>query len=257
MLSIGSRRDEQKARRKAQERKRKNALITMNYAFQNLESSRQDAFDGAVSDLEKIRMNTRGLQKGVEASVAQDIGEGRTARAINRATRAEALRAEGSVKDNYERQSNEVDLNKEQQYLNTKTYIESLVMPSLPSFTDVATDLAQGYLSYRAERYSNKHKPINPYENSPTPTKYNVIRPEYTKNLQTNYFNTKRTFEYARDFGLERGVMFNYAPYRLAMRSPFADNLGANALNSPFTAIYTGSKFKDFTPQGMMKGVIK
>lgn len=137
VLSIGSQflgdRNNAKAVARAQRMKARNAITTMNYNFQNFEAQRRDMFDVAVGELEKINLNARGLQETVNVALGEEQGEGRTARAIQRSTEAMGQRAMSSVKDNYVRQSNEIDLNKEQQYIQTRQYIEGLEVPSLPS----------------------------------------------------------------------------------------------------------------------------
>lgn len=112
----------------------KAAITEMNYAFQNYEQERTDAFDSAVAEITKARMNALQLNSGVRAAVNENL-QGRTARLLVRATEGDTARAVASVKDNYARKSNEIDLNKESTYLSTKNYINNLNLsaPKMPS----------------------------------------------------------------------------------------------------------------------------
>ena len=110
------------------------AITEMNYAFQNYEQERTDAFDSAVAEITKARMNALQLNSGVKAAVNENL-QGRTARLLVRATEGDTARAVASIKDNYSRKSNEIDLNKESTYLSTKSYINNLNLsaPKMPS----------------------------------------------------------------------------------------------------------------------------
>ena len=79
-------------------------------------------------------MNALQLNSGVRAAVNENL-QGRTARLLVRATEGDTARAVASVKDNYARKSNEIDLNKESTYLSTKNYINNLNLsaPKMPS----------------------------------------------------------------------------------------------------------------------------
>ena len=110
------------------------AITKMNYAFQNYEQERVDAFDSAVAEITKVRQNAQQLNSGVKAAVAENAS-GRTANLIVRAVEGDTARAIGSVKDNYARKSNEVDLNKEATLKSTTDYINNLnaSAPKMPS----------------------------------------------------------------------------------------------------------------------------
>ncbi|WP_295789446.1 hypothetical protein [uncultured Veillonella sp.] len=128
-----------------------NAITTMNYAFQNYEQERRDAFESAVANLERIQLNSKGLQGSVDNAVSEELGDSKTGRLISRATHAETLRASLSEKDNYVRKSNEVDLNKEQQLVSTKAYTSGLHPPKLPSKTSMFLDMAQVGLNFYSQ----------------------------------------------------------------------------------------------------------
>lgn len=112
----------------------KSAITEMNYAFQNYEMERTDAFDTAVAEISKIRQNSMQLNSGVKAAVNESMS-GRTANLLVRSVEGDTARAVASVKDNYQRKSNEIDLNKETTLKSTKSYIDSLnaSAPKMPS----------------------------------------------------------------------------------------------------------------------------
>lgn len=155
-LQIGSaifghaqKRKEARAYRAMQEKKAKNAMQTMMHTFQNLENARRDSFMQATAELENTRLHQRGLEGMVKAGTAEEMGDSRTARAINRSADAMSARIETSIKSNYTQQSNEIDLNKESKWLETKQFIEGLDMPKLPSAGSLFMDIGMAYLGHR------------------------------------------------------------------------------------------------------------
>lgn len=111
----------------AAEAQMQGSIKAMNFNLQNLELQRQDAFDSAVQEIMDTRLNAQGLNAGVEAAIGQDLaGGGRTAELLMRATKGDELRTVGSVKDNYSRKSNEVDLNKETTVRNTQDQLKAI-----------------------------------------------------------------------------------------------------------------------------------
>lgn len=138
----------------------------MNYAFQNYEIERQDAYDAAVNDIIKTRINQMQLNSQVNAALAEGYaGGGRTADRLMRAAEADTSRSVASVQDNYLRKSNEVDLNKETTLLSTKDYIAQLQKQGEISrsqkFADIlnlgATALS-GYNEYKTQKAAAKAK---------------------------------------------------------------------------------------------------
>lgn len=112
----------------------KAAVTQMNYAFQNYEQERTDAFDAAVAEIEKVRLQSMQLNSQVKNAVSEKQ-EGRTARAIIRSTEGDTARAVSSVQENFRRQSNEIDLNKEAVMKSTRNTLESInaSAPKMPS----------------------------------------------------------------------------------------------------------------------------
>lgn len=110
------------------------AFTQMNYAFQDYEIERVNAFDAAVAELDKVSHNAMLLNSGVEAAVNETMS-GRTARMLVRNVEADTARTKASIKDNFARKSNEIDLNKERSLLSTKDYINNLnaSAPKMPS----------------------------------------------------------------------------------------------------------------------------
>ncbi|WP_251454838.1 virion core protein, T7 gp14 family [Veillonella intestinalis] len=148
-----------------------NAIRTMNFAFQNYEEERRDAFESALSNLEKLNINASGLTGSVDNAVSEEMGDSNTGRLLSRATHAEALRSALAEKDNYRRKSNEVDLNKEQQLEYTKSYTAGLHPPRLPSKGELFFRLANtgfnAYMQHKSvEAYRQSHFGTNKYSNS-------------------------------------------------------------------------------------------
>lgn len=103
----------------------KAAITQMNYAYQNYEQERTDAFDAAVSEITKTRHNSLQLNSAVKAAVNENAS-GRTARMLVRSVEGDTARAVTSVKDNYSRKSNEIDLNEDATFKSTASYIDNL-----------------------------------------------------------------------------------------------------------------------------------
>lgn len=119
----------------------------MNYNLQSLEQERRDAFDATINDLEKTKLQGNRQEASVEAAVNEGLsGGGRTAELIKRSTRADTERATASIKDNYQRKSNEIDLNKETTLLNTKQQIKSIKEVEAPSFLSNLLSVGTAYL---------------------------------------------------------------------------------------------------------------
>lgn len=110
------------------------AFTQMNYAFQDYEIERVDAFDAAVAELDKVAHNAMLLNSGVEAAVNETMS-GRTAKMLVRNVEGDTARTKASIKDNFTRKSDEIDLNKERSLLSTKDYINNLnaSAPKMPS----------------------------------------------------------------------------------------------------------------------------
>ena len=111
----------------------KQAIKSMNYILQNYELERKDAYDQAVTQLGAIRLKARGLEANVANATAEQQGDSKTAKLINRTIKADSLRAMTQTKQNYNRKSNEIDINKEQSYLSTKSYLDNLETPRVPN----------------------------------------------------------------------------------------------------------------------------
>ena len=110
---------------------RQAAIHGMNISFQNYEMERQDAFDSAVQEIMKTRMNADELNAGVDAAVNEDMaGGGRTADLLKRNVRGDAARAISSIQENYGRKSDEIDINKEGTLISTKAKVDSIQAPS-------------------------------------------------------------------------------------------------------------------------------
>ena len=137
------------AQQQAAAQQRANAIKSMNFAFQNYEIERQDAYEQAVQQIEKNRLNSMQLSASVAAAVNEDYaGGGRTAGLLNRAAEQDGLRNITAIKSNYAQKSNEIDLNKEATLINGKQQVDSIKAPDMPSrlgmFINMGTAVA-GY----------------------------------------------------------------------------------------------------------------
>ena len=139
----------------------KAAITEMNWNIMDLEQQRTDAFDEAVADISNTRMNSMQLNSGVKAAVNETMS-GRTANLIVRAAEGDTARAVSSIQDNYQRKSNEVDLNRERQVKSTHAYLENLnaSAPKMPSrFTNLLSSAATGLGNYtQAKNLENTQK---------------------------------------------------------------------------------------------------
>lgn len=150
-----------------------NAIKNMNYAFMNYEEERRDSFEQSVALIQKNTLNTRTLNSAVRASVGEEQADSRTGNALVRASNAEAFRSKTRIQDNYRRKSNEIDLNKEAQLINTKTYIDGLHPPTVPSkfsaFVSLIPTLIQDYTmneELKATEYAKTGVSRSPYTNA-------------------------------------------------------------------------------------------
>lgn len=120
-----------------------NALMQMNREFMNMEIERKDNFEQITNELLNLDRSSMPLISGVESAVNEEYGDGgNTGRLINRSARADVLNTKTSLKDNLKRKSEEIDMNKEVQWISTKNYIDSLKMPKLPSRTAALLGIA-------------------------------------------------------------------------------------------------------------------
>lgn len=126
---------------------------SMNYNLQNLEQQRRDIFEATVQELEKTQLQGRRLSSSVDAAVNEGLsGGGRTAALISRSSAADTYRAMASVKDNYTKRSNEIDLNKEAALLNTRAQIRSIREVQKPSLLSTLMSIGTAYLGGRQQQ---------------------------------------------------------------------------------------------------------
>lgn len=128
----------------------RNYIQSMNYSFQNLEQERQDAFEATIAELEQINLQGNRQVSSVEAAVNEGImGGGRTANLIKRSAQADVNRAINSAKTNYQKKSNEIDLNKEAVALNTRNAISSIQNVQKPSLFSTLLNIGTSYFQAR------------------------------------------------------------------------------------------------------------
>lgn len=139
----------------------KAAITEMNWNIMDLEQQRTDAFDQAVVEISNTRLNSMQLNSGVKVAVNETMN-GRTANLIVRAAEGDTARAVSSIQDNYQRKSNEVDLNRERQVKSTHEFLENLnaSAPKMPSrFTNFLSSAATGLSNYtQAKNIMNTQK---------------------------------------------------------------------------------------------------
>lgn len=128
-------------------------VTSMNYSLQNLEQERRDIFEATVQELERTQLQGRRLTSSVRAAVHEGLqGGGRTADLLIRSGHADTNRAMASVKDNYTKKSNEIDLNKEAALMNTRAQIRSIRDVQKPSLLGTIAQLGTAYLGARQEQ---------------------------------------------------------------------------------------------------------
>ena len=122
-------------------------IQSMNYSFQNFEQNRRDAFEATISQLEKVKLQGNRQVGSVLSAVNEGIvGGGRTANLIVRSAQADVNRTTNSIKENYAKRMNEIDLNKETTLLNTKAQINAIPKVEAPSFLDTILQLGTAYI---------------------------------------------------------------------------------------------------------------
>lgn len=175
------------------------------YTFQNYELQRVDAFDAAVNNLMKVQTNALGLESSVRAAINEETGgDSRTGRALQRAAHADTLRTLSGIKDAYERQSDEISLNKEMAKRSAMDEIANIKAqaPQMPSYWsllgNIAGDTLNVYNSYQNALNSAQSQGMeldtwwraqNRYDTNPYAYRNNY---QYHFNLPT-YVNTLPT----------------------------------------------------------------
>lgn len=120
------------------------------YTFQNYELQRVDAFDSAVNSLMKVQTNALDLESSVRAAINEEMGgDSRTGRALQRAAHADTLRTVSAIKDVYERQSDEISLNKEAAKRSAMDEIANIKAqaPQMPSYWSLLGNIAGSTLN--------------------------------------------------------------------------------------------------------------
>ena len=177
------------------------------YTFQNYELQRVDAFDSAVNSLMKVQTNALGLESSVRAAINEETGgDSRTGRALQRASHADTLRTVSGIKDVYERQSDEISLNKEAAKRSAMDEIANIraQAPQMPSYWsllgNIAGDTLNVYNSYQNALNSAQSQGMeldtwwraqNRYDTNPyayrNSYQYYFNLPTYTNTLPTTW----------------------------------------------------------------------
>lgn len=147
------------AQGRAQQETARSMVQSMNYSFANMEQERRSAFEASIDELTNTRLQALRQKSSVDAAVNEGIvGGGRTAALIKRSVANDTARTIGSIKTNYAKKSNEIDLNKEAALLNTKRQIDSMPKIEKPSFLSSALGLAGDYYGYKNMQDEKKHR---------------------------------------------------------------------------------------------------
>ena len=123
-----------KAEVAAKKQEATNIIRSTNYQLQDFEINRKDNFDAAVMEIMKVQQNAKSLNASVSHAVQEDQGDGRTASMITRSTLGDTARTTDSIKDNYGRLSNEIDLNKERTLMGANQQLDGIKISNKPSF---------------------------------------------------------------------------------------------------------------------------
>lgn len=146
-LEIMSNNDALEKQAQANNKTIQSMIQSMNYSFQNFEQNRRDAFEATISQLEKVKLQGNRQVGSVLSAVNEGIvGGGRTANLIVRSAQADVNRTTNSIKENYAKRMNEIDLNKETTLLNTKAQINAIPKVEAPSFLDTILQLGTAYI---------------------------------------------------------------------------------------------------------------
>lgn len=155
-------------------------------------------------------MQGKDLQGSVDSAVAEEYGDGgNTGRLLQRSTHADTLRTLTGIKDNYQRQSDEIDLNKETKLMETQQFTSNLHPPKAPSMLSNMLNVGlaglQGYMQFKG---SQNAQLINGLRESIAGASTNYSRP-YEKDMNNVNFDYKKKTDYGSIFSREVGM--NYA----------------------------------------------
>lgn len=146
LMSVANQNKALAAQSRANAQTARSYIHSMNYNLQGLEQQRRDAFEAAIQELEKTKLQGNRQEAGVVAAVNEGIaGGGRTARLLVRSAEVDTNRAVSSVKSNYRKKSNEIDLNREAALFNGKQAVASVPQIEAPSFLSTVLQLGTAY----------------------------------------------------------------------------------------------------------------
>ena len=133
LLNYKGAKDNWKAEVAAKKQEATNIIRSTNYQLQDFEINRNDNFDAAIMEIMKVQQSARSLNASVSHAVQEDQGDGRTASMITRSTLGDTARTTDSIKDNYGRLSNEIDLNKERTLMGANQQLDGIKISNKPS----------------------------------------------------------------------------------------------------------------------------
>lgn len=213
LMSVANQNKALAAQSRANAQTARSYIHSMNYNLQGLEQQRRDAFEAAIQDLEKTKLQGNRQEAGVVAAVNEGIaGGGRTARLLVRSAEADTNRAVSSVKSNYRKKSNEIDLNREAALFNGKQAVASVPQIEAPSFLSTVLQLGTAY--YNTKQTLDSISAIRTQAGVSGGAKVPPINPVFaaTTNSSGNY---SMQFDWQRMFGdVNKQYSFNYVnPY--------------------------------------------
>lgn len=194
------------AQGKANQQTAKNIVMSQNYSFQNLEQERSDAFESTVAELERTNLQGNRQEASVRAAVNEGImGGGRTANLINRAAEADTNRTLSSVRTNYEKKSNEIDLNKEAVSINAEQQIKSIKNVEAPSPFSTMLSIGSAFIESKGTQESIGAIRSNAGVDSPVSQSsmtYNYASKTYTTTLanKASYTNLLGDIDFGNKF---------------------------------------------------------
>lgn len=159
LSSAAAQKKQEKQQIEALKKTARGLVQQMNWSFQNYEMVRQAAFNAAVTDMTKVRMQAARQYGSVSVAVNEDFaGGGRTADLLKRSVKNSEARAAASVRDNWDAKNNEINLNKISTMVSTKNAIASLPSVTQKSSFSYLLDGVKAYYGAKASVDDGKIK---------------------------------------------------------------------------------------------------
>lgn len=217
VMSVANQNKALAAQSRANAQTARSYIHSMNYNLQGLEQQRRDAFEATIQDLEKTKLQGNRQEAGVFAAVNEGIaGGGRTARLLVRSAEADTNRAISSIKSNYRKKSNEIDLNREVALLNGRQAVASVPQLEAPSFLSTVLQLGTAY--YNTKQVLDSISAIRTQagvpDNEDDMSSSSTFNPMFTKTTSSSG-NYAMTLDWEKMLGsVDKKYTFSYSnPY--------------------------------------------